>query len=275
MKRVLVPLLGDAGDQPALQTVARLAVTAGARVDVVFMHRDPIDMIPLAGDGYGASMITQILKQAEDEVAGRRKTAEAAFAAWQKEANGLEARFSELVGIPDASVARLGRIADLIVLARNSDDQGPNRQALIDAAVSDSGRPVLLAATLPQETIGKRIVLAWNGSAEAARAVAMARPFFSAADHVVVVGIDESAKTDVGTEALAETLVANGFDVGAVSVPEGESGVADTLLDQAYAYKTDMIVIGAYSHSRMRERIFGGVTRDLIENVAWPVLLAG
>ena len=276
MKRILVPMLGETGDEAALSAASAMAARSTAHVDVVLFHRDPVDTLVGGGNAYSADLVATIKQFADEEIAVRREFAKSAYESWLAETDGVTGSFSEKIGVPEHWVPKLGRLADLIILARPNDSgSSADRSAIIDATVGESGRPVMLASNLPAKETGKRIMMAWNGSAEAARAMAMAMPVFASAEKVIVVGVDEKKNSDTGVDAVENTFKANGINAEIKAVPEGPSGVADTLLDQAYTAKADLIVIGAYSHSRMREMIFGGVTRDLIKNISWPVLMAG
>lgn len=275
MTRVFVPLLGDEGDAEALAAAVRPPFGAHAQIEAVFLHRSAIDTLPILGDGYGAPMIQESLEAAERDATAREATARAAFDTWQAGFDPAKASFATLEGVPDAIAVGISRTADVTVLARPGDGRSGDRDLLVDALIAESGRPVLLAPTVAMETIGVRVLIAWNGSAEAARAMAMCRDMLGVADAVTVLQIGQPRHAKADADAVVAGLSASGVAASVAHVEEGPSGVADTILDQANSMSADLIIIGAYSHSRMRERIFGGVTRDLVENANWPVVMAG
>lgn len=281
MKRLLVPLLGDAGDRPALDMAAAVARRRGAHIDALLFRRDPRDMIPLVGEGFNAAMIDSIVEAGEAQAAEREKAARATFAEWQKAAgmsgdaaaSRPSAGFAMVTGPMPGGVARPAKTADLTIFARSAPENGQERAGLIEVAMFDSGRPVLLAGSGGAADIGRKVMIAWNGSAEAARAVAMAMPLLSAADAVSVVVVDDGDVEETPDE-LVHTLTLWGIAASGRKLKAGSEGVAATLVAEAAASGVDMIVLGAYSHSRVREFIMGGVTDDALTDSPIAMLLA-
>ena len=164
-------------------------------------------------------------------------------------------------------------MADVVVFARDAKDENPDHAALIETAVMETGRPVLLSPIQAPDTLGEHILVAWNGSAEAARAVAMTMPMLVRAEKVTVVTVEDG---DVSTDpaALTKTLTLNGIKATSSVAAMNSEGVAATLEAEAKKIEADMIVIGAYSHSRIREFVMGGVTDDALTDSTVPMLLA-
>lgn len=281
MKRLLVPLLGDAGDRPALDLAAAVARRRGAHIDAMLFRRDPRDMIPLVGEGFNAAMIDSVVEAAEAQTAERERTARASYAAWREEAGISEdagsgrpsVAFSALTGTLPSAIAQPARATDLTIFARTRSEDGQERAGLIEVAMFDSGRPVLLAGTGGGTDVGRRVVVGWNGSAEAARAVAMAMPLLSAADAVTVVVVDDGDVT-VTPDDLVRTLTLWGISASGRTAGAAEEGVAATLQAEASAAGADMILLGAYSHSRFREFVMGGVTDDALTDSSVAMMLA-
>lgn len=281
MKRLLVPLLGDAGDRPALDLAAGVARRRGAQIDAVLFRRDPRDMIPLVGEGFNASMIDSIVGAAETQAADRERAARATYAAWREEAGVSEdaaagrpsASFSAVTGSLPSALARPARTIDLTIFARTKAEDGQERAGLVEVALFDSGRPVLLAGSGGGSDAGRRIVVGWNGSAEAARAIAMTMPLLSGADAVTVVVVDDGDVT-VTPDDLVHTLTLWGIAASGRTVTVSKEGVASTLEAEASAAGADMILLGAYSHSRVREFVMGGVTDDALTDSPVAMMLA-
>lgn len=281
MKRILVPMLGDAGDRPALDMAASIARRRGAHIDALLFRRDPRDMIPMVGEGFNAAMIDSIMAAGEAQAAERDKAARATYADWHKAAgmssdaaaSRPSAGFSVVTGPMPGGVARPARVADLTVFARTSRENGQERAGLIEVAMFDSGRPVLLAGSGGVADIGRKVMIGWNGSAEAARAVAMAMPMLSAADAVTVIVVDDGDVQETPDD-LVHTLTLWGIAASGRKVKAGSDGVAATLESEATASGVDMILLGAYSHSRVREFIMGGVTDDALTDSSIAMLLA-
>ncbi len=172
------------------------------------------------------------------------------------------------------------RSADLVVLGQhNPDRQEALTTALIEAALFSSGRPVLIVPYIggSAAAFAKHPVIAWNGTATAARAVHDAVPLFVSADEVEIVavdhGIDQEQAVESGTE-LAKTLERRGINARFHVIPSSGIDAANALLSHISDAGADMLVMGGYGHSRFRELILGGATREILNSMTVPVLMA-
>jgi nucleotide-binding universal stress UspA family protein len=179
-----------------------------------------------------------------------------------------------------AILARIARNADLIVVGEpRPEESGMDEVALVEAAFMDTGRPALVvpyvgARALPPE----RILVAWDGSREAARAVHDALPLLHQAEEVVILIVDAGKLgprfgPQPGAGILAH-LERHGVAVRVKAVESGNAAIVGLILMQAAAEKADLLVMGGYGHSRLREMILGGVTRHMLERMSLPVLFA-
>ncbi len=281
MKRLLVPLLGDAGDRAALDLGTAIARRNGGHIEAVLFLRDPNDMIPLVGDGFNAGMVDSIVEAGQAQSEEREAAARATFAGWQEAAapslepgpGRLSASFTSVTGPLPNGIARLARTADMTILARTEPEDGQERGGLIETALFEGGRPVVLAGPLGGGEVGRRIVIAWNGSAEAARAVSMSMPMLQAADSVKVIVVDDGDAPEAPDE-LVRTLSLWGIAATGATVAVSKEGISATLEAEARHTDADLIVLGAYSHSRIREFVMGGVTDDALRDASLAVLLA-
>ncbi|MFX4223332.1 MAG: universal stress protein [Thalassobaculum sp.] len=283
MKRIFVPLLGELGDRAALDAAGKLLKSSGGYVDARVLRRDPRDVLPIVGEGFGAAMIDEVMSAAEKGSRERAEKAKKTFDDWAAAAGakvggepgsaGVTASFADLVGpVPGVEVAA-ERVCDAVICGRAPRDVSPDRAALMEVAVMEAGRPVILVPDADIETIGTKILIAWNGSAEAARAVSMAMPLLMRAEKVVVLTVaDGDVSADPGE--LSATLKANGVQADAVTAEMDKAGVAATLEVEAGKHHADLILIGAYSHSRVREFVMGGVTDDALTEGSVPMMLA-
>lgn len=177
-------------------------------------------------------------------------------------------------------VAMHARYADLVVLGQVDPAQRPDGDRhLPEEVILASGRPVLLVPyTGAPATVGRRVVVAWDASREAARAVSDAMPILERADAVLVVVINgESARFGHGEEPGAEIalhLARHRLEVEVERVAAGGLDVADALLSRLDDRNADLLVMGAYAHSRIRQLVLGGVTRTILESMTLPVLMA-
>ena len=176
-----------------------------------------------------------------------------------------------------ASVLDYARAADLVIAAQAAQGQADSwHMDIADRLALESGRPVLI---VPNEGVvqsaGMRIVLAWNARREAARAMFDALPLLRHADSVSLVQVDPSHGE--GTDSLAavsDALDRHGIRVGqdVISSAKGDAGAA--LLAQCKTASADLLVMGCYGHSRLREIVFGGATRHVLAHMTLPALMS-
>ncbi|MFO1430200.1 MAG: universal stress protein [Candidatus Competibacteraceae bacterium] len=170
------------------------------------------------------------------------------------------------------------RFHDLVIIGQ-TDRQDPNSLdgGFVNHVVLGAGRPVLLIPYIgPRPSLGQRILVAWNGSKEAARAIFDALPLLDKAKQVTLLTIATESGTEAESsgEELCHYLGRRGIPATAVHLPAGDLEVGDLLLDRAADEDFDLIVMGAYGHARLREIILGGATRHLLEHMTVPVLLS-
>ncbi|MBP1179917.1 universal stress protein [Methylobacterium sp. PvR107] len=171
-------------------------------------------------------------------------------------------------------LAGRARLHDLTVLDIGSRTYDLDRE-MIEKALFHSGRPVIVVPPGHDAFAAQRIIVAWDGSAQAARAANDALPFLRAADavEIVSVGTEAEIQASVPGAEFAPHLARHGVNVSVNDLPRG-GGVAETLRAQAGLFRADMIVMGAYRHSPTREYFFGGVTRSFLRGSPAPLFLA-
>ncbi len=282
MKRFLVPMFGDTRDDIALDAANKLAGNKGVHIDARLFLRDPSGVIPYVGEGVSAASSQRLFEAAHDNLQKREKNARERFEAWcerkkikigKRIDNGdSSADFESVAGRLPYAVVPYARIADINIFARSANIDDPDWGDMIQTALFDSGRPTLLVPMVAQKSIAKRIVIAWNGSTEAARAVAMTMPLLHQAEAVFIVTVNDEYNEHDPSE-LASTLKMNGITATPVTTDADHTSVSASLMGKAAKVHSDMIVIGAYSHNRLGEMIFGGVTQNLVDGADIPVLM--
>jgi nucleotide-binding universal stress UspA family protein len=279
LKDILVHL------DPTPRCATRLAVAAGlaARHGAHLTGVHVID-IPSANYFYGAAMPfvpanpEEIVDRMRAEAAEVAAPIEAAFRECLRR-NGIEGEWRLVEGNPSAMVALHARYADLIVVGQPNHYEPQDADAVTVTTVMTSGRPVLAipyAGEFP--TIGERVLIAWNASREAARAVNDAMPLLIGAKQVTVLAINPQRGVgghgDVPAADIALHLARHGLRAEAAHTVAKDIADGEALLSYAADLGADLIVAGAYGHSRARELVFGGVTRTLIAEMTAPVLLS-
>jgi len=179
---------------------------------------------------------------------------------------------------PVHAMSLCAQYADLVVIGQSDskDDSGVDMD-FPERLVLTAGRPVLIlpnAGDFP--TIGKRIIVAWNGSQEAMRAISNATPFLSSADkvYVMVVNSETSMKDIIQSENMVHYLERLGIQAEVKDLHGIEIDVGEELLSSASDLSADLIVMGCYGHSRLREWVLGGATRTILESMTVPVLMS-
>lgn len=174
-------------------------------------------------------------------------------------------------------IGRIGRRFDLIVVGQPSRKGSAPDQVVDEGVLFDSGRPVIFVPYIQKTGMTlRRVMICWDGSRAAARAVADALPFLQKAKQVEVVIVSEKpAKTDeVPGADLGQHLARHGLTVDIKHITSPDIDVPSTILSHAADSDADMLVMGGYGHSRLREFILGGTTRSLLESMTVPVLMS-
>jgi len=211
----------------------------------------------------------------------------------QEETASAQAQFEEIAGRrcpsrewreargnPSQIAGLHGRYVDLIVLGQLDPDEvsAPLSRPLPEEVALEAGRPVLVipyAGNFPE--VGGDALVAWDGSRSATRAVNDAMPLLAAARSVTVLTIDRKHPTDHGAVSacdIAQHLARHGVKAQVETLVAVTTGIGEMLLSRAADLSADLLVMGAYGHSRVRELILGGVTRTIIESMTLPVLMA-
>lgn len=173
----------------------------------------------------------------------------------------------------DGRVAAYARLFDIVVLARPAQGRDAPRIATVETILFESGRPVLLVPPVTVTEIGRRVVIAWNGSLETARAIAFAMPVLMQAEKTSVLTIEGWEVGGPSAADQVERLRRHGINAELVTRP-GADAPGENILKHSKALGADLIVKGAYTQSRLRQMIFGGATSYLLSHTDIPMLIA-
>ena len=174
----------------------------------------------------------------------------------------------------DAFLGSYGRVFDLIMLGRPGREPENPRMPPLEAALFESGRPVLIVPRTPPKSLGRNILVAWNGSTEQARANAFALPLLRLAETVAVLTVEGGTTPGPTGEQAVLHLRRNGINATALTVAPGARTTGEVILDHAASLGCDLLVKSAYTQSRLRQMIFGGATRHILAHATLPVLMA-
>jgi nucleotide-binding universal stress UspA family protein len=184
----------------------------------------------------------------------------------------LSISWHEEVGKQPAVVGRLGRLTDVVVLARP--DKARNLgYGTLEAALYETGRLLLVAPPKSAAEVGNRIAVGWHGSTETSRAIAVAMPLLAIAAEVTVIAVNTGQPMPLSGHALIEYLRAHDIRADLRQPKADAHHVGQTLLAESASAGADSLLIGAYSQNRLRELVMGGVTRHLIDHADMPVFM--
>jgi nucleotide-binding universal stress UspA family protein len=244
---------------------------------LVGLHaREPFEVVSFVDGGMPIGALMDAYQAGCDAA---EKTAQSAYDKATKGRNFTsEWRVTE--AFSDDALAVNARYADLLVVGQaDPDDPAGGRNDLPEAIAFATGRPVLVvpyAGTL--SSVGKTVMLCWNASRESARAAADALPFLQAAEKVIVLVVDPDVSADGhGQEPGADValwLARHGVKVTVQRDVAADAAVGDVILSRAADCGADLIVMGIYGHSRLREMVLGGVSRTLLSSMTVPVLMS-
>jgi nucleotide-binding universal stress UspA family protein len=276
-KTILVSLNEIDRLDPLLEVVTGLAAGEDAHVIGLYVIPAPA-VFPATGPYALPEVFDSFSKYFEEQRPVAKAKFETAMARSGVPWQWMETR-AAVPGISDA-VSAEGRIADLVVLSEV--DRGADRGVeldLIENVVLSVGRPVLvLPRQVPKALDLTQIVCGYNGSREAARALHDALPLLKRARDVNLVWVDPSLDRELARAVpgadMAESLDRHGIKVTAEAMPTNGINPAQALLTRAADLGAGIIVMGAYGHSRLREFVLGGATREALSNLSIPVVLS-
>lgn len=280
MRTLLVPFHGSDAAQSALEMTHLVATRFGSHIQGLFVLQPP----PIIA-GEGITIPGEYLTQLAEE--GRRLADEARerFEKFMGEkdipirdisivGDKPSASWRELEGLESQIIGEYGRLFDLIVVGCASQPSSADRNAVCEAALFESGRPVLVAAENTPATLGKNIVIAWNGSTETARTIALGMPLLQQAEKVVVLTIQGGTVPGPDAEQVARHLVQNNINAQAKLVEPESRTVGEAILEETDRAGADLLLKGAFTHSRLRQMIFGGATQHILSTATVPVFMA-
>ena len=187
---------------------------------------------------------------------------------------GLACGWTEADAARDAFVGSYGRVFDIIVFGRPGSYPAGASMAAVEAALFESGRPILIAPPVAPKTLGDNIVVAWNRSTETARCVAFAMPLLQRANKVTVVTVTGGMVPGPEGAELARHLRINGIAADEMTVDPGNRSPGEMFLAKAQELGCDLLIKGAYTQSRLRQMIFGGATSHILAKTNMPVFMA-
>lgn len=280
----LLAVVGDGPPEPVLETA--LLVARRFASHITGLHSPSAEYASRFGWEAGLSISSDLDRAREGEGHKRRDQAQSMFQEFMNARGVPLGAAAAGSGGPAASwfrsdtrrlpaVGVIGRVYDLIVV-RQPDKLASIAGITLEAALFESGRPVLVAPKVGPPVLGEVVAIAWNGSAETAQTVALAMPFLKQAKRVVVVAVEDKNMPDPGPsgQELARALKRHGLNVNLRTAVGRQKGQGESFLSEATAAGADLLLKGAYARGRIRQLVFGGATRHIILASTIPLLIA-
>lgn len=287
IKQILVPLTGESKAEHVCDMAFVIAKATAAHVVGTDTVSDPGPFLDQTGVGMMATYYDELMKTAEKVQAQKRKTAAEAFDAARARSNaktaeapvkapvngsGITATWVDGTEYNGATVSLFGRLADLIVVNRPGDKASYAEMQVFETAVFTARRPVLVVPP-KAKSLGYRAAIAWNGSVEASAAVGAAVDLMKGMDGVDIIQVGDIPDGNASSQALAAYLGWHGL-TAKIHAAKDEGKTADVILATARSAGASCLVMGAYTHSPLRELILGGVTSHMIGHSDLPLVMA-
>lgn len=275
LKDLLVHVDDSKANAGRVDAAVRLAAAHDAHLTGLYVAPDP-NVMPLYTETHIPGEILEEQRTAAIERAGQAKKAFEDAAG--RAALSSEWRFVE--GDPTRTLSLHARYVDLLVIGQaSSTDYQSLSQGVVEQVLLDVGRPVLVIPYIgAADTLGERVLVAWNASREAMRAVHDAMPLLERAAAVSVLSVNPArgpgGDGDVPGADISLHLARHGVKAEAGHTEADNVAVGEVLLSRAADLGVDLIVMGAYGHSRYRELVLGGATRQILESMTVPVLMS-
>jgi nucleotide-binding universal stress UspA family protein len=275
----LKDILVHVDSTPASRTRLRLGLTLARHFSAQLsgLHVIPEPDVP---PYFKPSIVARIAKIYAENAREAADLAEALFREELKDA-GAAAAWECVAGDMAEMITERARFTDLLMLGQfdTENPHGISAFLLPEKVVFGVASPILVVPSAGAfGDIGKRIVATWNGSREAARAIRDAMPLLKHAEQVLLLAVDLNRQGHIHDGADASQLAAHlgrhGIQIVVEEVSPGRATVAETLLTQAAEFGADLMVMGAYGHSRIWEFVVGGTTPDVLERTQIPVLIS-
>jgi nucleotide-binding universal stress UspA family protein len=273
MKDILVHIPVDDRAKPIIDCAVSLAQNFGAHLDGVVRIYQPFNPLFANGDMTALAVGTQIEPDVQVvESILEQFTVAARAAGISYGTKTIPAKASSFF----QSATELSRLYSLVVIAQPDSQKPSYDNSLPEIVLIDCGRPLLLIPYIHRGPLKlRRILICWDGGSPAARAVHDAMPFLYKATTIDVVTVGGGDVMDENSpEALKAHLARRGLSADILRLPSNTTSIYDTILSLASDCSTDLIVMGGYGHSRIREYMLGGVTRGMLETLTIPALIS-
>lgn len=268
MNSILLPVEAHTGMEAAFATAGLLADRFSSEVECVALKPSMVDFI-------APDPVVVVLPQSGYNEAEAVKAARDRYDACSTGPGKGRFRWSGRPAVDDAGLAIISRLFDFTVVGRPGVGRNEPRMTTLEAALFESGRPVLMAPPKALASIGTNVLVHWNASTETARVIHDAMPLLRKAEKVTLLSVEGNMVAGPKPSEMLEYLARHGVKGGeAYAKPVAKGGAGEAILVEARKIGADLILKGAYTQSRLRQMIFGGATQHILQAADVPVLLS-
>ena len=281
MKNILLPFQDDDVAEAAFVTAHMVADRLKGHIEGLFVLPQP-QIIAGEGIALPGVYLTQMAEDGKKLAFAAKTRFESSLSQFNFQSKedlyktpNCSASWHEVEGLESQIIGERGRLFDLIVIARTTKYYAGDWNVICEAALFESGRPVLVASDKKALAFGGKIVIAWNSSTESARTVAAGMPFLLAAEEVVILDTPAASVPGPRGKELAQNLRRHGIYAHVEIIADVTGDAAGTaILEYTTRSGADLLLKCAYTHTRLRQLVFGGVTRHVLAHSSIPILMA-
>lgn len=287
VKKILLPVSSANNAEAAFILGRNFARRFKAHLAVLHVRSDGRDMAPLAGEGLTGGMVEELMSAAERAVNRSTREVQAAFEDFATRSgiqvvaprapfphNEPTMSFNVLKGPESEIIPAHARLSDFTLVPHPDNDDEVSSSEALHAVLFDSGRPAVIAPRDPVTHPVRRVAIAWNGTAEAASALRGVIAWAKTAERVRVLHCPDYQRIGPGARDVVDFLAMHQVHADRVEFAPVDHNVGRGLLAACEDFGADMLAMGAYSHSRLRQLILGGVTRHILEAAHLPVMMS-
>ncbi|MDF7674865.1 universal stress protein [Acetobacteraceae bacterium ESL0709] len=295
-RNILLPLTSTHSLQSVFDTGLMLARRYRVRISCILFNDRPGEITAMAGEGMAAAAMTDMIETAQKQSRHSFDTLRNYLDQLQEQGKIIWYDQSDLeqnlalpplseTNVPQITVRYIegtvediltwqSRLADIILVPPLIPGSNPHASDVLHAMLYDGSQPVIIAPPKPPTHVGEHIAIAWNGTAESALALRNVLPWARKAGKVTVVTGDHYQRLGPDIKDALNYLELHGITATSEIIEGSKRKIGETILRAAHDLKADLLSMGAYSHSRLRQRLLGGVTRYMLENGDMTIMMS-
>ncbi|HUB85074.1 MAG TPA: universal stress protein [Rhizomicrobium sp.] len=281
--KILAPLTGAARDATVLAAAFAAAKPFNAHIVALFVRPDPVEAMPFFGEGVSGVMAQEIVDAAKEAADKASQDARGAIAVVAGQVGAVltdkpEKRDTVSISLREVDgnfatrVAEASRLSDLVVFGPLKSDR-PGLAEAFEAALLDTGRPVVLTGQTPPANFARRIAIGWDGSGACARAMLAAMPYLARAEAIDLLTIRKPNSECESCDEAREYLSLHGLTCEEKMIDAGTRSVGEVLLEAASQSGAGLLVLGGYGHSRLLQMFSTSVTQHVVAHAQLPLFL--